>query len=118
MIDVPEPEEVPIAPVDKTPSLVRTLFAKADPDLSDDVLRALELRHRTKNILSIVQSLVNQTLRGEVTLDAARQALSDRLVAMGNAIDLLIQNDWEPAELEEVVRRALGCVDSWDSHWG
>lgn len=92
---------------DGRPSLIRTMSAKADPGLSDDALQALELRHRTKNILSIVQSLVNQSLRGEISLEEARQGLSDRLVAMGNAVDLLIQNDWRPSELNDIVENAL-----------
>lgn len=108
MTDASAPDsEVAMAPEDANPSLLRTLFAKADPELSDDALQALELRHRTKNILSIVQSLVNQTLRGEVTVEDARQALTDRLVAMGNAVDLLIQNDWKAAELEDIIASAL-----------
>jgi two-component sensor histidine kinase len=55
--------------------------------MSDDTLRMLELSHRTKNILSIVQSLVNQTLRTDRPMEEARRALGNRLVAMGNAVD-------------------------------
>ena len=79
----------------------------AGEGISDDALRILELRHRTKNILSIVQALVNQTLRGDRTMNEARGVLSNRLVAMGNAVDTLLQTAWQPASLEEVVRAGL-----------
>lgn len=75
--------------------------------MTDDALRMLELSHRTKNILSIVQALVNQTLRGEATMDDARRMLGNRLVAMGNAVDTLVQTAWQPASLEEIVRGGL-----------
>jgi two-component sensor histidine kinase len=75
--------------------------------MSDDTLRMLELSHRTKNILSIVQSLVNQTLRPDRPMEEARRALGNRLVAMGNAVDTLLQTEWQPASLESIVRAGL-----------
>lgn len=87
--------------------LIGALLASADSETNDAALQHMELRHRTKNILTIVQALVNQTLRGDISIDDARAALSDRLIAMGNAVDHLMENDWEPADLEDVVARAL-----------
>ena len=75
--------------------------------ISDDALRMLELSHRTKNILSIVQALVHQTLREDRPMDDARRTLGNRLVAMGNAVDTLLQTAWQPADLEEIVRAGL-----------
>jgi two-component sensor histidine kinase len=92
-----------VAPLDRE----EPAAAGAGEAVSDDALRMLELSHRTKNILSIVQALVHQTLRGERTMDEARGALSSRLVAMGNAVDTLLQSAWQPASLEEVVRAGL-----------
>lgn len=99
-----EPETNPAEAAD---GLIGALLASANPESNDAALQHMELRHRTKNILTIVQALVNQTLRGDVSIDDARAALSDRLIAMGNAVDHLMENDWEPAELEDVVARAL-----------
>jgi two-component sensor histidine kinase len=82
--------------------------------MSDETLRMLELSHRTKNILSIVQALVNQTLRGDVPLAEARRTLSNRLVAMGNAVDTLLQTAWQGASLEEIVRAGLIHSGSFD----
>jgi two-component sensor histidine kinase len=79
----------------------------ADPVLTDEALKNLELRHRMKNDLSIIQSLVNQTLRADVTMEEARSALTERLIAMGKAVDLLLENAWQSARLDEVVSRGL-----------
>ena len=107
MISPPSAGEPEISPADGTSSDGSGAICDTEADLSDDALRLMELRHRTKNILAIVQALVNQTLRGEVTIDEARQALTDRLVAMGNAVDLLIGKAWEPTELKSVLACAL-----------
>lgn len=77
----------------------------------DAELRLMELRHRSKNMLAIVTALVNQTLQGSLTLDEAREVLTARLVAMGNALDLLVEEDGEVASLPELTERAL-------SHFG
>ena len=82
--------------------------------MSDDALRMLELSHRTKNILSIVQALVHQTLRDDRPIEEARRTLSNRLVAMGNAVDTLLQTAWQPTSLEEIVRAGLIHSASFD----
>lgn len=88
--------------------------ATAGEGISDDALRMLELSHRTKNILSIVQALVHQTLRGDRPMDEARRVLSNRLVAMGNAVDTLLQTAWQPASLEEIARAGLVHSSSFE----
>jgi len=75
---------------------------------SDDLeLRMLELRHRIKNILAIVQSLVNQTLRDGTDIRTARETLGSRLVAIGHAVDLLLGEGWRAAQLDQPVGSAL-----------
>ena len=76
-------------------------------------LAARELAHRTKNILSVVQSLANQTLRGTMDLGAAREALDRRLAAMGRAIDVLLKTDWIETPLAAVVEAALAHRESF-----
>ena len=70
-------------------------------------LRMLELRHRIKNILAVVQSLVNQTLREGVSITEARQILGGRLVAIGHAVDLLLSGAWDAASLGKLIRSAM-----------
>jgi two-component sensor histidine kinase len=66
-----------------------------------------ELNHRVKNTLATVQSLVAQTLRGAVDLDAARTAINARIVALAGAHDLLTSRSWASADVVEVVGRAI-----------
>ena len=78
------------------------------PDASGELeLRMLELRHRIKNIMGVVQSLVNQTLRDGVSAAEARDILTGRLGAVSQAVDLLLSGDWEAASLSRLIRSAM-----------
>ena len=65
-----------------------------------------ELNHRVKNTLATVQSLAHQTFReGVVTRDARRQ-FTDRLLALSAAHNVLTRENWEGAELSDIVHEA------------
>jgi two-component sensor histidine kinase len=66
-----------------------------------------ELNHRVKNSLAIVQSIALQTLRGATSLEDARHALTERLVALAKAHDALTRESWEGAELHDLVAGAI-----------
>jgi two-component sensor histidine kinase len=66
-----------------------------------------ELNHRVKNTLATVQSITAQTLRTAETTDVAREAVEMRLLALSRAHDVLTRENWEGANLVEVVREAL-----------
>ncbi|GJE44585.1 sensor histidine kinase [Methylobacterium soli] len=70
-----------------------------------------ELSHRMKNVLAMVQAIATQTMRNAVDLDAARDALAARLIAMSKAHDLLLTGVRESASLEAVIRGALAIHD-------
>jgi two-component sensor histidine kinase len=76
-------------------------------DLEISSIRLLELRHRIKNLLGIVQAVANQTLRSGRSIDEARVALDGRLGAMGQAVDMLLQTGWTAGGLRELIDRAL-----------
>ena len=63
-----------------------------------------ELNHRVKNTLATVQSLVRQTLK---ELDAEREAITARLMALSAAHDVLTREAWEGAYLIDVVTTAV-----------
>ena len=65
-----------------------------------------ELNHRVKNTLATVQAIALHTLRGAASAENAREALTDRLVALAKAHDLLTQESWEGAELHDLVAGA------------
>ncbi|MGP9811392.1 HWE histidine kinase domain-containing protein [Rhodopseudomonas sp. NSM] len=86
--------------------------AKANADA--DVLQKLivgELHHRIKNMLATVLAIVSQSLRGVTEAEHARQAIEGRLIALGKAHDLLLQERWSNADLGQIVRGAVAAFD-------
>ena len=66
-----------------------------------------ELNHRVKNTLAIVQSLAQQSFRGDVLPDAARANFSARLSALAAAHSLLTRRHWEQALLSEIISSSV-----------
>ena len=66
-----------------------------------------ELSHRLKNTLAVVQAIASQTFRQADDLADARDAFSARLVALGQAHNILTATSWEAADLAELVRSVL-----------
>jgi PAS domain S-box-containing protein len=62
-----------------------------------------ELAHRVKNMLTVVQAIASQTLRGSGVSPEAREVLSKRLMALSRAHDLLMQGQWSEASLLALV---------------
>jgi PAS domain S-box-containing protein len=66
-----------------------------------------ELNHRVKNTLATVQSIASQTLRNAPTTQEAKRALEERLFALSRAHDVLTRENWEGADLYEIVAQAV-----------
>ena len=66
-----------------------------------------ELAHRMKNTLALVQAVAAQTLRNAVSLEAASDALSARLLALAQAHDVLLQGSFASASLVALVGTAV-----------
>ncbi len=66
-----------------------------------------ELRHRVKNNLALVQSIAHQTARSSRDVDAYVRALTDRLVALSAATDLLTSSAKEGIELGALAHQVL-----------
>jgi PAS domain S-box-containing protein len=64
-----------------------------------------ELQHRVKNTLATVQAMASQTLHSATA--AERESFVARLHALGNAHDVLTQENWSRAPLRDVVCSAL-----------
>ena len=84
-------------------STLRTALAETQEAQRHQQLLINELNHRVKNTLAIVQSIAMQTLRGEDTAPAIREAFMARLMALAGAHDILTAESWDGAELEAVV---------------
>jgi PAS domain S-box-containing protein len=65
-----------------------------------------ELNHRVKNTLATVQAIASQTLKGEIPLEEARARFEARLLALSRAHNLITDQNWEGASVEQVVRGA------------
>ena len=70
-----------------------------------------ELSHRMKNLMAMVTAIANQTMRGATDLAAAREVLSERLIALSKAHDILLGGNTKRAPLETVVRSGVGVLD-------
>jgi len=66
-----------------------------------------ELSHRVKNVLTVVQSLVQRTASDGRSLTEARDVLTERLLALGRAQEVLMRTEWNGALLREIVEAEL-----------
>lgn len=66
-----------------------------------------ELNHRVKNTLATVQSIAAQTLRNVPDPEHAKEAFEGRLIALSRAHDVLTRENWEGANLDEIVAQAI-----------
>jgi two-component sensor histidine kinase len=63
-----------------------------------------ELSHRSKNILSVVQSMANQVARQSDSFDEFVTGFSKRLCAFAETHDLLVNHDWRGADIRDLIR--------------
>lgn len=90
-------------------------FATASLEISDrkraeaqQQLLLEELNHRIKNTLAVVQSLAQQSFRGDLADPAAKRTFEARLMAVAAAHRLLVQQDWAAVSLRSLVEDVAG----------
>jgi PAS domain S-box-containing protein len=85
------------------------LFDITERKTSEGHLRLLmrELTHRSKNLLAVIQSMARQTARRAGTIDDFLNTFGDRLQALATSHDLLVQEGWYGASLQDLTRRQL-----------
>ena len=66
-----------------------------------------ELKHRTSNLLAVIQSIAIRTFADGEPIASARQAFIARLTALAGAHGMLADAAWEGAPLSEVLKREL-----------
>lgn len=83
--------------------------ASFDRSQAEEKLRFVtrELVHRTKNMLTLVQSMVRQTARRNPDVQAFLPAVSERLAGLARSIDLLTAEEWAGVPLNLLVRSQL-----------
>jgi two-component sensor histidine kinase len=64
-----------------------------------------ELNHRVKNTLATIQAISAQTFNTASSLPQAQEAFTARIMALAEAHDILTRENWEGAEMEDVLER-------------
>jgi PAS domain S-box-containing protein len=97
----------------ETVGFVKVLRDRTEQRRADEHQRLLinELNHRVKNTLSTVQSIASQAFRGKQEEDGTRDLFEGRLFALAKAHDVLTRENWERAELGEIVAEAVAPYD-------
>jgi PAS domain S-box-containing protein len=65
-----------------------------------------EVNHRSRNLLAVVQAIVNQSARGADPTTFAIN-LADRLQGLSASQDLLIKSDWQGIDIHELIQAQL-----------
>lgn len=76
-----------------------------------ETLRNREIGHRLKNQLTVIQAVVNQTLRATDDMEAARRAIAERTSALARAHDIVIANELGRSSVGEIVEQAQSIFD-------
>jgi len=91
----------------------RRLFVSVAQDVSDrrayeERIQLLmdEARHRTKNILGLVQAIARQTATGDPRDFVDR--FTERIQALATNQDLLVSHEWQRIDVKDLVRVQLG----------
>lgn len=90
-------------------------IASLRAELEHQRLLTSELQHRSRNSLTIVQSLITSTLTDDCFLPDARDTLLARIGAMARANGLLTETEWQPMPLMHALTNALTHLERFDS---
>jgi two-component sensor histidine kinase len=63
----------------------------------------LELAHRSKNLLAVIQGISNQTARSSTNVDEFVRRFSGRLMSLARAHDILSDQNWRGAGMRELI---------------
>ncbi len=67
-----------------------------------------ELTHRSKNLLTIIQSVARQSIRQSSNLEDFESKFGDRLSSLASLHDLLVQKEWQGALLGSIAETQVG----------
>ena len=66
-----------------------------------------EIHHRTKNIFSLVQAVIARSFADKSTVEEAKQAVLSRLHSLAQTHVMLIDKEWQGADIADVVRAEM-----------
>jgi two-component sensor histidine kinase len=70
-------------------------------------LLAREIQHRTRNLFAVVLAVVARSFVGKHTVKDAQSAVLSRLHSLAETHAMLLDRDWQGADLAEVVRTEM-----------
>ena len=79
-----------------------------------DVMVA-ELQHRTRNLITVVRSIAEQTMAGSASIDVFRSRFYDRLAVLSRVQGLLSRSNVEPILLRTLITTELDALGAWDA---
>lgn len=102
----------------KEPTLMGVMLDITDRKKAeaDKALVVREIAHRFKNSMAMVQSIANQTLRNARDPAEAGRLFNERLRALAQAHDMLLQDDWGGATIQQIADTALAPFNSTFGH--
>jgi two-component sensor histidine kinase len=75
--------------------------------LARQELLSREIQHRTKNLFAVVHSVVSRSFAGKRTVAEAEEAVISRLHSLAQTHVMLIDKEWQGADLADVVRAEM-----------
>jgi len=66
-----------------------------------------ELQHRMKNLMAVISSIISLTARASGSVIAFRDAIQDRLLAVGRSNDLLVVDNASKADLRDILNAEM-----------
>ena len=88
-------------------TLLRAALAREVAAREGERLLKLEMHHRVKNTLAVVQALADQTFRAASDTETARRDFAGRLAALALTHDLLVDAGWTAVTVAALADQAL-----------
>ena len=86
--------------------IARDISERKQAQARQDLL-AREVQHRTKNLFSVLLSVVSRSFAGKSSVSEAKTAVVSRLQSLAETHVMLSGTDWQGADLEEVARAEM-----------
>jgi PAS domain S-box-containing protein len=109
------PVEIGLNPVgqDGRPAVLATVIDISARKRAEEHQQLIigELKHRTRNLLTVVQAVINSTLKDAKTVAEGAYVLNGRVSSLSQAYSLLADAAWEGASLRKILK-AQPILDS------
>ena len=97
------------APDGKAERMVSVVTDVTERKAAEDHIQFLmhEISHRSKNLLTVIQSIARRTARTAGTMEEFENRFERRLQGLAASHDVLVRKNWQGAPLAELVRQQL-----------